>query len=205
VTQTDPPEENKTETSSREFSQFLIELSMAVHRYAMCPPDHPSPAPAVENVVDRLSYLFDSRPVVSIGVAQRQLVIEGVATDSLHPVLSDLARRLHGRQLRAISFARGTRTREVEEDLQLLASDTERDGGTVGLLASELIPRWEQVVAAALADEGERTVCMGMLELQEDLPETPQDAPITGSTEGRRYNIGWGTATWGASQQQVTS
>ena len=143
VTQADPPEENKHVTLSREFSQFLIELSMAVHRYAMYPPDHPSLAPSVENVVGRLADLFESRPAVSIGVAQRQLVIEGVATDSRHPVLSDLARRLHGHHLGAISFARGTKTREVEEVLQLLASETERDGEPVGLLASELIPSWE--------------------------------------------------------------
>ena len=143
VTQADPTEEKKHATLSREFSQFLIELSMAVHRYAMYPPDHPSLAPSVENVVGRLSDLFESRPAVSIGVAQRQLVIEGVATDSRHPVLSDLARRLHGHHLGAISFARGTKKREVEEILQLLASETERDGEPVGLLASELIPSWE--------------------------------------------------------------
>ena len=143
VTQADPTEEKKQATLSREFSRFLIELSMAVHRYAMYPPDHPSLAPAVENVVGRLSDLFESRPAVSIGVAQRQLVIEGVATDSRHPVLSDLARRLHGHHLGAISFARGTKTREVEEVLQLLASETERGGEPVGLLATELIPSWE--------------------------------------------------------------
>ena len=143
VTQADPREEKKHATLSREFSQFLIELSMAVHRYAMYPPDHPSLAPAVKDVVGRLSELFETRPAVSIGVAQRQLVIEGVATDSRHPVLSDLARRLHGHHLGAISFARGTSTREVEEVLQLLASETERGGDPIGLLASELIPSWE--------------------------------------------------------------
>ena len=143
VTQADPTEEKKHATLSREFSQFLIELSMAVHRYAMYPPDHPSLAPAVANVVGRLSDLFESRPSVSIGVAQRQLVIEGVATDSRHPVLSDLARRLHGHHLGAISFARGAKTHEVEGILQLLARETERDGEPIGLLASELIPSWE--------------------------------------------------------------
>ena len=109
----------------------------------MYPPDHPSLAPAVEDVVGRLSDLFESRPAVSIGVAQRQLVIEGVATDSRHPVLSDLARRLHGHHLGAISFARGTSTREVEGILELLARETERGGEPVGLLASEHIPSWE--------------------------------------------------------------
>ena len=93
VTQADPTEEKKHATLSREFSQFLIELSMAVHRYAMYPPDHPSLAPSVERRGGPDCQTFSrARPAVSIGVAQRQLVIEGVATDSRHPVLSDLAR-----------------------------------------------------------------------------------------------------------------
>ena len=119
--QADTPEENKQAALSQELSEFLVELSMAVHRYAMYPPGHPSLAPAVAGVVGRLSELFESRPAISIGVAQRQLVIEGVATDSLDPVLSDLARRLHGHHLGALSFARGTNTHELEEVLELLA------------------------------------------------------------------------------------
>ena len=141
--QADTPEENKQAALSQELSEFLVELSMAVHRYAMYPPGHPSLAPAVAGVVGRLSELFESRPAISIGVAQRQLVIEGVATDSLDPVLSDLARRLHGHHLGALSFARGTNTHELEEVLELLAHETERDGEPIGLGPSESIPKWE--------------------------------------------------------------
>jgi hypothetical protein len=59
---------------------------------------------------------------LSIGVAHRQLVIEGVLTDSKHPVMSDLARRLHEHQLGAMSFKKGTQAREVEALLQEAAA-----------------------------------------------------------------------------------
>ena len=59
--QADTPEENKQAALSQELSEFLVELSMAVHRYAMYPPGHPSLVPAVAGVVGRLSELFESR------------------------------------------------------------------------------------------------------------------------------------------------
>jgi hypothetical protein len=94
-------------------------------------------------VVLRLAEIFTSRRTVSIGVAHQQLVIEGVATDPRHPVLSDLARRLHGHQLGAISFSSGTNTREVEGLLQVLAHESEREGEPVGLWGAERLPKWE--------------------------------------------------------------
>ena len=60
------------------------------------PPPDLSLQPGRIYVDGRLAEIFQSRRVVSIGVAHQQLVIEGVATDRRHPVLSDLARRLHG-------------------------------------------------------------------------------------------------------------
>ena len=135
--------EAKRAALSRELQEFLIELSIAVHRFAMYPSGHPSLAPAISNVVGRLGEILETRRVVSIGVAHQQLVIEGVATDPRHPVLSDLARRLHGHQLGAISFAKGTHTREVEGVLQLLARESDREGDPVGLWPADRIPSWE--------------------------------------------------------------
>ena len=135
--------ETRRTALSRELTEFLIELSIAVHRFAMYPPGHPSLQPAVENVVGRLFEIFQERPSVSIGVAQKQLVIEGVATDPRHPVLSDLARRLHGHQLGALSFAKGTNAREVQAMLEVLARASDRDGDPVGLWPAARIPTWE--------------------------------------------------------------
>ena len=130
-------------TLSRDLSEFLVELSIGVHRYAMYPPGHPSLVPVVENIVGRLSEIFEARRTLSIGVAERQLVIEGVATDQRHPVLSDLARRLHEHQLSALSFEKGVRASEVSGLLAALASETERGGTPLGLLPPDKAPSWD--------------------------------------------------------------
>jgi len=98
VSQTPPPGDSPSQSAalSRELSELLLELSIGVHRYAMYPPTHPSLLPAAENIIGRLGEIFMERRSLSIGVAQDQLVIEGVATESKHPVLRDLAKRLHG-------------------------------------------------------------------------------------------------------------
>jgi len=128
---------------SRELSEFLVELSIGVHRHAMYPTGHPSLTPVVENIVGRLAKIFEVRGTLSIGVAQRQLVIEGVATHQGHPVLSDLARRLHDHQLSALSLEKGIRASEVSGLLASLAQETERGGTPLGLLPPEEAPRWE--------------------------------------------------------------
>ncbi len=135
--------EAKHATLSRELSEFLVELSIGVHRYAMYPAGHPSLAPVVENIVGRLSEFFEDHRSLSIGVAERQLVIEGIATDQKHPVLSDLARRLHGHQLGAVSFNKGVTAGEISHLLEVLATESEREGTPVGLLPPEEFPSWE--------------------------------------------------------------
>jgi len=108
----------------------------------MYPPQHPSLVPAAENIIGRLGEIFQNRSTLSIGVARNQLVIEGVATDSKHPVLSDLARRLHGHQLGALTFRKGVKVKEVEGLLKALSQETERDGEPLGLRPRDEIPNW---------------------------------------------------------------
>ena len=66
---------------SRELGEFLIELSIALHKHAMYPEGHPSLAPAAAGVARRAGDLLQERPTLSLGVARNQLIIEGVATD----------------------------------------------------------------------------------------------------------------------------
>ena len=138
-------EQTRQATLSRELSEFLVELSIGVHRYAMYPEDHPSLTPVVENIIGRLAELFEDRQTLSIGVAQRQLIIEGVATDVRHPVMADLARRLHDHQLGAVSFTKGAQAREIEHLLRTLAQESERGGTPLGLRPPEEFPEWEHV------------------------------------------------------------
>lgn len=139
------PSGDEKVTLSRELGEFLLELSIGAHRYAMYPPDHPSLRPAAENAIGRLGALLQERETLSIGVARNQLVIEGVGTDPKHPVLSDLARRLHDHQLAAVSFTRGVTLTEVEGLLKTLASDSGDGADPLGLRPRSEIPTWEHV------------------------------------------------------------
>lgn len=166
MSQTPPPGNGQTKPAelSRELSELLLELSIGVHRYAMYPQAHPSLLPAAENIIGRLGEIFMDRRILSIGVARDQLVIEGLATESKHPVLRDLARRLHGHQLGALTFTKGVVVKEVEGLLLTLAKDPEREGDPLGLLPLDQIPSWEHARlfplgydALELKDDGDAT------------------------------------------------
>ena len=148
----EPPEEDGQEHAalSRELSELLIELSIGVHRFAMYPPDHPSQGPVAENIIGRLSQIFRNRELLSIGVAPNQLIIEGIATDEKHPVLSDLAHRLHAHQIGALSLEKGVVVLQVVSLLETLAQDPERGGEPIGILPADEIPTWEHVTLTPL-------------------------------------------------------
>jgi hypothetical protein len=128
-------------TLSRDYSAFLVELSIALHKHAMYPLEHPSLGPASASVTRRLERLFEDRDMVALGVARRQLIIEGVATDPNQPVLRRLAEALHRQHLGAVSFVRGVDPGEISGALRELVRDVERDG-PIGLAKSEHFPEW---------------------------------------------------------------
>lgn len=141
-----PGESQKRTTAlSKDLSEFLLEFSIGVHRYSMYPSDHPSLGPAAQNVMKRLGGILVDRRRLSIGVGPKQLVIEGVATEARHPVLADLAKRLHQHQLGAISFAQGTDISEIQGLLENLARDPEREGEPLGLRPRGEVPTWKHV------------------------------------------------------------
>src|SRR6059036_1602595 len=130
---------------SRELADFLIELSIALHKHAMYPEGHPSLAPAAAGVTRRAEHLFEERATLALGVARQQLVIEGVATDPQNPLLSELAGRLHRHHLGAVTFHRGLRVNEVVDVLKTLAAEAERTGEPLGLGAPEQLRAWDHV------------------------------------------------------------
>ena len=159
---------------SRELTELLIQLSISVHRFSMYPPGHPSLEPAAEGVVDRFKRLRDDRESLAIGVAAGQLVIEGVATDAGHPVLSDLARRFHGHQIGAVSLDRAVSVSEVEALCLTMAADPERDTDPIGLLPRDEIPDWDHVHLYPLGYD--------RLELK-DVGEGTEGVPVDRATE----------------------
>ena len=150
-----PPGSGASErtTLSRDLADFLIELSIALHKHAMYPEGHPSLAPAASGVTRRAGLLLEDRATVSLGVARNQLVIEGVATDPKHPVLRELAGRLHRHHLGAITFRRGVEEGEVADALRTLAIEAERTGQPLGLGDRDRLAAWPHVQLHALTYE----------------------------------------------------
>ena len=99
----------------------------------MYPPEHPSLRPAADSVTRRVLSMLESRQSLAVGVARKQLVIEGIATDSKNPVLTDLASRLHSHHLGAVSFTQGVSPFEVQSFLEMVAADPKRSGEPIGL------------------------------------------------------------------------
>jgi hypothetical protein len=112
---------------SRELADFLVELSITLNKHAIYPQSHPLLDVAVDGVANRLAMLFvGDRESLSIGVARRQLIIEGVATDPLNPVLKELAQRLHNHHVGAVKFVRGINRQELGAALAALSIDPTR-------------------------------------------------------------------------------
>jgi hypothetical protein len=132
-------------TLSRELSDFLIELSIGLHKNAIYPPGHPLLEGATTGLARRLEALLFKRQSLSLGVARQQLIIEGVATDENNPVLRDLAARLHRHHLGAVKFMAGVTGDEIADVLATIAVDVGRRERPLGLEATEVLQKWEHV------------------------------------------------------------
>ena len=126
----------------RDLSDFLVELSITLHKHAMYPPGHPSLGPAASRLVERADHLLQDRPTIAFGVARYQLIIEGVATDPNHPVLRRLAEELHRHHLGAISILPGITAGELESAMHALAEETEGEKVPLGLAPPSRSPQW---------------------------------------------------------------
>ncbi|HYC49703.1 MAG TPA: hypothetical protein VEB19_01215 [Gemmatimonadaceae bacterium] len=130
---------------SRELSDFLVELSIAMQKHAIYPGGHPLLTDAVDGVMRKISILLAERSSLSIGIARRQLIIEGVGTDPNHPLLKELAGRLHKHNLGALKFLRDLTREELGDALATIAVDSGRSTETLGDQAASLSERWENV------------------------------------------------------------
>ncbi len=115
----------------RDLSDFVIELSIALHKHGMYPAGHPSLGVARSAVARRLDALLRERGSLALGVARHQLIIEGLATDSRNPLLQTLAQHLHRHGVGAVKFVDGVRIDEIDAMLALLATDPDRAGTSV--------------------------------------------------------------------------
>jgi hypothetical protein len=130
---------------SRELADFLVEFSIALQKHAIYPGGHPLLNGAVDGVAKRLDSLLVERMSLAIGVARRQLVIEGIATDPDHPLLQELAGKLHRHHLGAVKFSRGVDRVEIADALVTLGTEGARGAPPLGTTATEVSARWSHV------------------------------------------------------------
>jgi len=141
-----PPGKGGVTSLPRDLSDFLVELSITLNKHTIYPAGHPLLGVAIEGVANRLELLFiGARDSLSIGVARKQLIMEGVATDPQNPVLKELAERLHRHHVGALKFQRGVTRQELADSLSALAVDATRSEKPIGLDREALIDRWQHV------------------------------------------------------------
>jgi hypothetical protein len=139
------PARGGTSTLPRELGDFLVELSIAFHKHAIYPSGHPLLKAAIDSVIAKLWGLLANRSALSIGVARRQLIIEGVATDPHHPLLQELASKLHRHHLGAVKLMTGVTRDELGDALATMAVDAGRMERPLGLDAADVSTRWAHV------------------------------------------------------------
>lgn len=133
-------------TLSRELSDFLVELSIAMQKHAIYPPGHPLLNDAIDGVMRKLALLLVDRESLSVGIARRQLIIEGVGTDPNHPLLKELSGRLHKHSLGAVKITKGFTREELGDALATIAVDPGRgEQQPLGDKADELSERWTNI------------------------------------------------------------
>jgi hypothetical protein len=182
-------------TLSRELGDFLIEFSIGLHKNAIYPPGHPLLTTATAGIMRRLEALLRERQTLSMGVARKQLIIEGVATDDNNPVLRDLAARLHRHHLGAVKISQGADAREIASVLAALAIDVGRRERPMGMEPAEYLSQWPNV----------RLLPMTFDQLQL-LDEEPRDADGEGGDGARSTARGHAAQLWvGLAQAALAS
>ena len=104
-------------------NNFLIRVSIALHKHGTYPPGHPALVSADSALALSTETMFAERAALGIGVARRTLLVDGVPTDSTNAVVKELAERLHRREVGGIMLRRGVTADELSEALHHLSAD----------------------------------------------------------------------------------
>jgi hypothetical protein len=128
--------------------RFLVRFSIALHKHATYPRGHPTLVTADSAVAQALEDLLNEQASLQIGVARRELLIDGAPVDSSNAVVRELAERLHRREVGAIELQRGVTADELSDALHVLSADPqqfrERLHGN-----GEPLPTWPHISVVA--------------------------------------------------------
>lgn len=142
-----------TEAIPPELRELVQELAVAVHKRGIYPATHPMQQGAVEGVLTRLQRVLATRAELSIGVARSHLILDGLTTDPDHPLLSELAARLHDHQVGGVRFVAGVSRTELDAFVASIAESLQRGGEPLGARHADEATRWSHVIVSPLAFE----------------------------------------------------
>lgn len=125
-------------TLARDLSDLLVEFSLALGHQSAYPEGHPILVTAAERLTNALAGVLARRSTLTLGIARRQFVIDGVATDPGNGLLGNLAHRFHRHRVAAVRFDRGITRAEIGGLLAGLGTDPRRDPGPLGLQPEEV-------------------------------------------------------------------
>jgi hypothetical protein len=128
-------------TLARDLSDLLVEFSLALGHQSAYPEGHPLLVIAAERLTHALSGVLAQRSSLTLGIARRQFIIDGVATDPGNGLLGNLAQRFHRHRVAALRFDGGITQAEIANLLSALGTDPRREPGPLGLQPEE-VRRW---------------------------------------------------------------
>lgn len=147
------PPTSSPEAIPLELRELAQELAVAVHKRGIYPASHPMQLGAVDAVHTRIQRLLSTRLELPIGVARTHLLLDGIATDPEHPLLSELASRMHDHQLGGVRFTRGVTRDALDALVGALAESAVRGGIPLGARTGDAAPRWPHVIVSPVAFE----------------------------------------------------
>lgn len=147
-------------TLAPDLSAFLTQLSVTLHKHRAYPAGHPMRRESTGAIHRFVLAALGDRESLRIGVARHHLLIDDESSDPAHPVLRELAERLHRRQIGSIVLSKGVGPDEIEAALERMNADPRRNSGGTEAAGPErigdhveILPLW--YTSLALAGQGE--------------------------------------------------
>jgi hypothetical protein len=109
----------------------LTRLAVALSRRRAYSPTHPMVQQAESALAEEILPLITAGRILALGVAHRELLVDGLPVDSTGAVGRDLAERLYRRGVGAITVQRGVTLEGLRTMLGWIAAEREADDGDV--------------------------------------------------------------------------
>ena len=114
--------------SDQEIRELLIRLAVALGRRRAYTAGHPMVQRSEEQVLEALRALLASRPTLALGVARKELLVDGAPLEGRLSAINDLAERLHRRGVGSLSFETGVTADSLRGALDWLTAPPPVDG-----------------------------------------------------------------------------